>query len=80
MKKQISILIPILFVFLLQSCHSVPEQFAASDKYRLVWNSDPATAITIAWDQADSVANPVVYFGETDNRREYWKYTSQQTA
>jgi hypothetical protein len=80
MKNPVSILIPVLLVFLLQACHTVPEQFAASDKYRLVWTSDPSTTITIAWDQADSVSNPVVYFGETDNGREYWKYSGQQSA
>ena len=32
-------------------CRKVPEQYAASDKYRLVWNDDPTTTMTIIWDQ-----------------------------
>ena len=39
--------------------------FANNDKYRLILVSDPATTITIGWDQT-SGSNPVVYYGTTD--------------
>jgi hypothetical protein len=80
MKNPVLILIPVLFVFLLQACRTVPEQFAASDKYRLVWTNDPAHSVTIAWDQLDSTDIPVVLYGETDYGRESWKYKNEQTA
>jgi hypothetical protein len=62
------------------SCKTVPNQLAASDKYRLIWNDNPATTITIAWDQNDSVKNPAVYYGRADQERKYWKYEGNQTA
>jgi len=63
-----------------ESCKTVPEQFAASDKYRLVWNTDPAHTVTIAWDQRDSTSNPTVFYGETDNGRKFWKYKNSKNA
>jgi len=62
------------------ACNSVPEDFAASDKYRLVWNDDPARTITIAWDQVDSISNPALHYGEADYGRQYWKYGHTQVA
>jgi len=58
---------------LFQSCQKIPDTFAASDKYRLVWNDDPTTTITIAWDQLQA-ANPVVRYGKKDHGRAFWKY------
>ena len=79
--KNIQLLITAtIFVLSFQACHTIPEQFASSDKYRLVWNTDPAHAITVAWDQLDSAVNPVVLFGETDNGRKFWKYKNSKTA
>jgi hypothetical protein len=75
----LQILITILFLGF-QSGGAVPEQLAASDKYRLVWNDDPGSTMTIAWDQIDSTGYPVVCYGETDYEREYQKYTSKQAV
>lgn len=80
MKKIQLLLIAVIIGIGFQSCNKVPEQFAASDKYRLVWNSDPASTITIAWDQLDSFGNPVVCYSETDHGRKFWKYKNEQTA
>lgn len=80
MKVKILLITLLLITVVLQSCHKTPAEYAASDKYRLIWNSDPVTKMTVAWDQPDSTANPVVYFGETDFGRDYWKYPNQQTA
>ncbi len=62
-----------IFGVLFQGCQTVPETPAASDKYRLVWNEDPASNITVAWDQHE-LANPVVMYGTKDHGRKFWKY------
>ena len=67
-----------LFVFLLAilfatGCKQVPDEFASSDKYRLVWNTDPTTSITLAWDQLQK-SEVEVCFGTKDWGRKYWKY------
>lgn len=64
---------------LFQGCQTVPETLAASDKYRLVWNEDPATNITVGWDQHENT-NPVVLYGTTDHGRKFWKYNLSNTA
>lgn len=64
---------------ILQSCQTVPETPAASDKYRLVWNEDPATNITVAWDQHE-VANAEVMYGTKDYGRKFWKYDLSKKA
>ena len=69
-----------IFGIALYAFQTDAEQYAASDKYRLVWNSDPASAITIAWDQLDMAANPAVYYGETDYGRKFKKYQQSQKA
>jgi hypothetical protein len=68
-----TLLAVILFPFFFSSCNSVPEEFGASDKIRLVWTEDPATTITVAWDQTDG-SEAVVYYGPVDHQRKYWKY------
>ena len=40
----VSILVAIVA---LTSCRQVPEERAASDKYRLVWNDDPTSTMTV---------------------------------
>jgi hypothetical protein len=40
--------------------------FANNDKYRLILVTDPATSITIGWNQT-SGSNPVVWYGTTDH-------------
>ncbi len=61
----------------LTSCRQVPEEHAASDKYRLVWNDDPTSTMTIIWDQLIGDSSVVLY-GEEDFGREYWRYPSEQ--
>jgi len=51
---------------------------AASDKYRLVWNDDPSTTITIIWDQLKG-ESPIVYYGKDDFGRNYAEYPFSQT-
>jgi hypothetical protein len=63
-----------------QSHGTPPDQFAASDKYRLVWNDDPATTMTVAWDQIDPSGSPVVCYAEADYGRDYARYRNKQTA
>ena len=68
-----------ILIALLQGCQKVPETPAVSDKYRLVWNEDPTTNITIAWDQHE-VANAEVMYGTTDHGRKFWKYKLAKKA
>ena len=67
----------IVFSLVWPACRSIPETPASSDKYRLVWNDDPTTNLTIAWDQHEDV-NPVVMYGQQDRGRAYWKYKHSQ--
>jgi len=70
----LSVLIPqVVFI----SCRKVPEGYAASDKYRLVWTDDPSTTLTLAWDQLDGTTGEV-YYGPADLGRKYWKYPETQ--
>jgi len=75
--KRTIILSVILIPILLNSCKNVPEEMGASEKIRLVWTADPATTITIAWNQADGAAAEVLY-GPADFERRYWKYPESQ--
>ncbi len=69
----------ILVVFTsLMSCNQVPKEYAASNKYRLVWNDDPMTTMTIIWDQITG-NGPVIFYGKEDFGRQYWKYQHKQT-
>ncbi|MDN5213490.1 metallophosphoesterase family protein [Fulvivirgaceae bacterium BMA12] len=78
--RLVSVTMPmILLVLLLQRCQTIPETFALSDKYRLVWRDDPTTNLTIAWDQHEDV-NPVVMYGLRDHGRAFWKYKHSQKA
>ncbi len=63
----------------MQHCQTVPETPASSDKYRLVWNENPSTNITVAWDQHES-ANSVVMYGIEDYGKKYWKYEFYKKA
>jgi len=68
----------ILTHVILFSCRKAPEDFASSDKYRLVWTDDPSTTITLAWDQLDG-HTAEVYYGPADHGRKFWKYPQSQT-
>ena len=50
---------------------------SGSDKYRIVWNKNPDSCVTIAWDQIEG-SYPIVYFGETDFDDEWEKYPRSQ--
>jgi hypothetical protein len=79
--KQILRTILLAIIFLPQliffSCRQAPEEFSASDKYRLVWTDDPSTTITVAWDQLDG-GSAEVYYGPVDQGREYWEYPASK--
>jgi hypothetical protein len=77
--KRPALLSVILIQLLSYSCKSVPEEFGASDKIRLVWTDDPAGSITVAWDQTDG-SKSEVYYGPADHDRKYWKYPESQIA
>lgn len=77
--KRSALLSVILIQLLSYSCKSVPEEFGASDKIRLVWTDDPATSITVAWDQTDGTTAEV-YYGPDDMDRRFWKYPESQIA
>lgn len=79
-KKQSLFVSLTFFVLVLVSaaCQQIPQNEAASDKYRLVWNTDPQTSVTLGWDQLkDSKAE--VFFGTTDHGRKFWKYKNSAT-
>ncbi len=65
-------------ITLFLACHHVPDEFATSDKYRLVWNDDPTSTMTIIWDQLEG-EDAVVYYDTIDYERQYWKYPYSQT-
>jgi acid phosphatase type 7 len=44
-----------------------------TDKYRIMWRSDPATTMVIGWNQV-SGSNPMVYYGTTDNGTNFRMY------
>lgn len=48
---------------------------ATTDRYRLMFNSDPSTTITVAWEQV-SGSNPEVYYGTTDHGTNWASYPS----
>ncbi|MCD4724738.1 MAG: metallophosphoesterase [Bacteroidales bacterium] len=74
--KLISLSIISLLLFI-TSCHEVSKDLASSDKYRLVWNDDPSSTMTIAWDQFEG-ETPVVLYGEKDFGRRDWRYKNKQ--
>lgn len=68
----------ILFVGLaMYGCTSTKPIANQPSKYRLVWNDDPTSTATIAWDQGQ-VEDPVVYYGKEDFGQEWEKYPQNQ--
>ncbi len=51
---------------------------ANTDRYRLMFNTDPSTEITVGWEQVSS-SNPVVYYGTTDHGTNWANYSNSQT-
>jgi hypothetical protein len=74
--SQLSLIIIAILLMFSSACKKIPDEFASSDKYRLVWNSDPTTSITLAWDQLQT-SDVEVYFGTKDQGRKYWKYKNK---
>jgi hypothetical protein len=82
----ISIFISLFLVFnfsCIKSKISSSEKLAepSTARYRLVWNEDPTTTITVAWDQSRG-ENPVIYYGVKDFNQK-WKnypYSQQPTS
>ena len=71
------ILVAFFVVIILSTgCKQVPNNNAASDKYRLVWNNNPETSITLAWNQIKN-SEVEVFFDTKDWGRKYWKYTNK---
>ncbi|MEE9430751.1 MAG: metallophosphoesterase family protein [Melioribacteraceae bacterium] len=78
MKKYSNIKFNLLL--LLYSCCLIltSNTFASgSDKYRVVWNQNPESTVTIGWDQVQG-SNPIVYYGEVDFDDEWEKYPFSQ--
>jgi len=53
--------------------------YANNDKYRLILTTDPATTMTIGWNQS-SGSNPVVYYGTTDFGTNHLSYPNSKTV
>ena len=66
----------VLLILLLSVCTL---SFANNDKYRLIINDDPATTITVAWNQI-SGTNPIVYFGTVDEGTNWAAYPNSKTV
>jgi len=84
MKRRLFISILISLVLIFNFCSikpkiSPPEKPAelSTARYRLVWNDDPTSTITIAWDQLWG-ENPVVYYGEKDFNKKWKSYPNSQ--
>lgn len=52
---------------------------ASNDKYRLIITDNPATTIMIGWNQI-SGANPVIYYGTTDNGTNWSNYPNAKSV
>ncbi len=70
---QLNLIIFAILVSLSSACKTIPDELASSDKYRLVWNTDPTNSITLAWNQLQD-SDVEVYFDTKDWGRKYWKY------
>ncbi len=68
--KQLSLLITVLILG--QSA------FSSTDRYRLMFNDDPSTIITIGWEQV-SGSNPEVYYGTVDHGTNWAAYPNSIT-
>lgn len=65
-----------LFVLLFMFINNLA--FAKMDKFRCVWRDNPATSMTIAWDQV-SGENPTLYYGTMDYGTNIDDYTLSKT-
>ncbi|PHR49934.1 MAG: hypothetical protein COA32_02030 [Fluviicola sp.] len=53
--------------------------WSATDKYRLMFNDDPSSIITVGWEQV-SGSNPVVYYGTLDEGTNWANYPLNEAA
>jgi hypothetical protein len=80
-----SVLLPIINPIFRRTCLviilllNVSQLFSANDKYRLILTSDPATTITIGWNQI-SGSNPIVYYDTVDHGNNYSLYAFSKTV
>ena len=68
--KIIHYLLSFLLLIVISSCSSVNvhnKHAVSSDKYRLIWNNDPKTTMTIAWNQYQG--RPTVHYGLTQKTK-----------
>ena len=68
--------IRVLFLTILFATFFHNVSFSKTDKYRCIWRDDPATTMTIAWNQL-SGTNPVVYYDVVDRGTDAAAYTFQ---
>ncbi|CAA6798601.1 MAG: conserved hypothetical protein-putative phosphatase [uncultured Sulfurovum sp.] len=63
-------LLTTLVLILLTACstHSPKINNVKSDKYRLIWNDNPISTMTIAWNQYEG--NPTVHYGLTEQTKQ----------
>lgn len=72
-----NLFIYVIAVLLLGSSCKKEYTTASLDKIRLSWNYNPATTITIGWDQIGG-ENPQVYYGTKDKGMDWKKYKYSQ--
>lgn len=84
MKRRLLISILISLVLILSFCSIKPKiallkkpSELTTARYRLVWNDDPTSTMTIAWDQLRG-EDPVIYYGEKDFNKKWKKYPHSQ--
>ncbi len=66
-------------LFILLSLFFAENIFAKTDKYRCIWNADPATMMTVGWNQI-SGTNPVIYYDVQDYGGDWQAYANAQKA
>ena len=76
-KQLNSFLIVLIGILFLTSCQQINHEPAASDKYRLAWNDDPTTTMTIIWDQLKE-SDSRVHYGKEDFGEDFSKYPLAQ--
>jgi hypothetical protein len=67
----------ILLSLAVASSHGQARGSPSTDKYRLVWNDDPATSVVVEWNQL-SGSDPAVYYGPEDHGTDYILYPHMQ--
>lgn len=65
------VLLTFLFIFINNIA------FAKMDKFRCIWRDNPSTTMTVAWNQV-SGANPILYYGTSDNGTSTEQYANNK--